>query len=49
MTDPSNGSEKMFTFDYSYWSHDSEDSHFITNTDVYETLGKGVLEQAIKG
>ena len=54
------GKERSFTFDYSYWSHDSykiaDDGSFVpiddTYTDqqgVYDTVGKQVLRNAIDG
>lgn len=54
------GTERTFTFDYSFWSHDgfdiSEDGSYIKKTDkyadqahVYSTVGKQVLQNALDG
>ncbi|XP_017849029.1 kinesin-like protein Klp98A isoform X1 [Drosophila busckii] len=38
-----------FTFDYSYWSFDEEDSHFATQEQVYSDLGNDVVDCAYEG
>ncbi|XP_030243669.1 kinesin-like protein Klp98A isoform X1 [Drosophila navojoa] len=38
-----------FTFDYSYWSFDPEDSHFATQEQVYSDLGNDVVDCAYEG
>jgi hypothetical protein len=38
-----------FTFDYSYWSFDSEAPNFATNPKVYSDLGVSVLNNAWSG
>ncbi|XP_030563711.1 kinesin-like protein Klp98A isoform X1 [Drosophila novamexicana] len=38
-----------FTFDYSYWSFDAEDSHFATQEQVYSDLGNDVVDCAYEG
>ncbi|KAM8703883.1 hypothetical protein ACLKA7_008503 [Drosophila subpalustris] len=38
-----------FTFDYSYWSFDAEDSHFATQEQVYSDLGTDVVDCAYEG
>lgn len=38
-----------FTFDYSYWSFDAEDSHFATQEQVYNDLGNDVVDCAYEG
>jgi kinesin family member 1 len=43
------GKEKRFAFDFSYWSHNSADSHFATNPIVFQDLGISVLENAWSG
>lgn len=40
---------KKFTFDYSYWSTNSDDAHYATNTTVYADLGTKVLDNALEG
>lgn len=41
---------KNFTFDYSYWSHTSEeDPHFASQRRVYEDLGEEMLLHAFQG
>ena len=59
--DPETGKEKPFTFDYSFWSHDSFDtddngymspkrgSNYADQKIVYEALGKQVLDNAWQG
>lgn len=47
--DPETGKPSVFTFDYSYWSHDESDPHYATQEMVYNDLGKLVLENAWKG
>ncbi|XP_037956915.1 kinesin-like protein Klp98A isoform X2 [Teleopsis dalmanni] len=38
-----------FTFDYSYWSFDEHDSHFVTQEQVYNDLGTDVIDCAYQG
>ncbi|XP_055849547.1 kinesin-like protein Klp98A isoform X1 [Episyrphus balteatus] len=38
-----------FTFDYSYWSFDQNDSHFATQEQVYKDLGTDVVDCAFEG
>ncbi|XP_034489136.1 kinesin-like protein Klp98A isoform X2 [Drosophila innubila] len=38
-----------FTFDYSYWSFNAEDSHFATQEQVYNDLGTDVVDCAYEG
>jgi len=60
ITDGEGGEPKMFTFDYSYWSHDGyveqPDGYLIPDSDIYadqkrvfKDLGEGVLENAWNG
>jgi hypothetical protein len=46
---PETGVEKDYTFDFSYWSHDPADAHFVGQKDVFNDLGIGVLANAEKG
>ena len=47
---PETSEEKVFTFDYSYWSHTSPaDPQFATQKTVFDDLGVLVLENAWKG
>lgn len=41
--------KKEFFFDYSYWSADPKDSHFIKQEQVFSDLGQGVLDSAFEG
>ena len=41
--------QKVFAFDRSYWSFDHNDSHFAGQDDVFEDLGKPLLENAFQG
>lgn len=38
-----------FTYDYSYWSFDAADAAFATQTQVYEDLGRDVIDCAFQG
>ncbi|XP_031569292.1 kinesin-like protein KIF16B isoform X2 [Actinia tenebrosa] len=40
---------KDFSFDYSYWSADSNSSHFVTQQQVYNDLGTDVVKSAFEG
>ncbi|XP_075345742.1 kinesin-like protein KIF1C [Mycteria americana] len=41
---------KHFTFDYSYWSHTSEeDPHFASQRRVYQDIGEEMLRHAFEG
>ncbi|KAK4883965.1 hypothetical protein RN001_000236 [Aquatica leii] len=40
---------KEFTFDYSYWSHDSQSQDFASQEQVYQDLGTEVVECAFEG
>ncbi|KAK5579891.1 hypothetical protein RB653_009579 [Dictyostelium firmibasis] len=46
---PTADDEKSFSFDYSYWSYDANDSHFASQSTVYNDLGKEVLKNAWDG
>ena len=41
--------EKSFTFDNSFWSHDTEDEHYATQEDVYDSLGEEFLDHNFEG
>jgi kinesin family protein 16B len=38
-----------FVYDYSYWSLDPNDPHFVPQEQVFNDLGKTVLEAAFEG
>lgn len=38
-----------FTYDYSYWSFDTNDPSFVTQQQVYEDLGRDVIDCAFQG
>uniref|UniRef100_A0A1B0CAM6 Putative kinesin-like protein n=1 Tax=Lutzomyia longipalpis TaxID=7200 RepID=A0A1B0CAM6_LUTLO len=38
-----------FTFDYSYWSFDDQDKHYVSQEEVYEDLGTDVINCAFQG
>lgn len=42
-------SEKVFTFDYSYWSHDADDASYANQQKVFQDLGVGILKNAWEG
>ncbi|GKU01752.1 kinesin family member 1 13 14 [Fusarium langsethiae] len=41
--------EKKFTFDNSFWSHDTNDEHYATQEDVYNSLGEDFLDHNFEG
>lgn len=41
--------EKSFTFDNSFWSHDTEDPHYAHQEDVYNSLGEEFLDHNFEG
>mmetsp|Transcript_16675 Transcript_16675/g.49035 ORF Transcript_16675/g.49035 Transcript_16675/m.49035 type:complete len:1171 (+) Transcript_16675:59-3571(+) len=43
------GSPKKFSFDHSLWSHTADDAHFVSQEQVYEALGRDVLENSLEG
>ena len=57
ITDPANSKtqsrkifeEKNFTFDNSFWSHDSKDGHYAHQEDIYNTLGEEFLDHNFEG
>lgn len=56
-TDPANNrsttrkvvEEKSFTFDSSFWSHDTKDAHYAHQEDVYNSLGEEFLDHNFEG
>eukprot|EP01043_Picozoa_sp_COSAG02_P069275 COSAG02_NODE_11806_length_1651_cov_1.351160_1_plen_224_part_10 len=49
ITNPETGRVREFTFDYSYWSHDTNDEHFVNQEEVFSNLGVDCLESAWEG
>ncbi|KAH6724145.1 kinesin family protein-like protein [Leptodontidium sp. MPI-SDFR-AT-0119] len=41
--------EKSFTFDNSFWSHDTKDEHYAHQEDVYNSLGEEFLDHNFEG
>ncbi|KAJ9604320.1 hypothetical protein H2200_011154 [Cladophialophora chaetospira] len=41
--------EKLFTFDNSFWSHNTRDEHYATQEDVYNCLGEEFLDHNFEG
>ncbi|KAI1284497.1 kinesin motor domain-containing protein [Xylaria sp. FL0933] len=41
--------EKSFTFDSSFWSHNTEDRHYAHQEDVYNSLGEDFLDHNFEG
>ena len=41
--------QREFTFDHSFWSHNSTDPHYVTQAAVYEAIGKAALHNALDG
>ncbi len=56
-TDPANArtqtrrivEEKLFTFDNSFWSHNTRDEHYATQENVYNCLGEEFLDHNFEG
>ncbi|KAK7869443.1 hypothetical protein R5R35_008169 [Gryllus longicercus] len=40
---------KSFNYDYSYWSHNANDSNFSTQSMVYKDIGEEMLQHAFDG
>ena len=49
LTNPDSGDVKDFSFARSFWSHDDSKGGIVTNTGVFEDIGKEVLENAYQG
>ena len=41
--------EKHFTFDSSFWSHNTEDEHYAHQEDIYNALGEEFLDHNFEG
>ncbi|OAQ96204.1 hypothetical protein LLEC1_03265 [Akanthomyces lecanii] len=41
--------DKKFTFDSSFWSHDTKDNHYAHQEDVYNALGEEFLDHNFEG
>ncbi|KAM0285994.1 hypothetical protein ACHAQH_001183 [Verticillium albo-atrum] len=41
--------EKSFTFDNSFWSHDTKDKHYAPQEEIYNTLGEDFLDHNFEG
>ncbi|KAL9029874.1 MAG: hypothetical protein Q9196_001934 [Gyalolechia fulgens] len=41
--------EKRFTFDSSFWSHNTEDEHYAHQEDIYNALGEEFLDHNFEG
>ncbi|KAL9941892.1 Kinesin [Verticillium nonalfalfae] len=41
--------EKSFTFDNSFWSHDTTDKHYAPQEEIYNTLGEEFLDHNFEG
>ncbi|KAL8873658.1 MAG: hypothetical protein Q9174_000912 [Haloplaca sp. 1 TL-2023] len=41
--------EKNFTFDKSFWSHNTEDEHYAHQEDIYNALGEDFLDHNFEG
>lgn len=50
LTNPSDASDvKNYTFDYSYWSFEKNDSHFASQQTVFNDLGRFYLDNTFAG
>ena len=43
------GHSREFTYDYSFWSHNPADPHFVKQDDVYQLIGTEMLKNAFDG
>ncbi|KAH8179622.1 kinesin motor domain-containing protein [Sarocladium implicatum] len=41
--------DKKFTFDNSFWSHNTDDAHYAHQQDVYDSLGEEFLDHNFEG
>ena len=41
--------DKSFTFDSSFWSHDADDKDYATQEDIYNSLGEEFLDHNFEG
>ena len=41
--------KKVFTFDFSFWSHKPSDPAFSGQSDVFKDLGLGIVKSALRG
>ena len=48
-TSPGAGKPRQFTFDHSFWSFEQEDGHFADQSQVYESVGEALLDEAFAG
>jgi len=49
IVDNNEPARKEFTFDYSYWSADQDHVDFVNQEQIYNDLGKEVVEAAFTG
>eukprot|EP00301_Raphidiophrys_heterophryoidea_P008328 c13109_g1_i1.p1 GENE.c13109_g1_i1~~c13109_g1_i1.p1 ORF type:complete len:768 (+),score=237.65 c13109_g1_i1:137-2440(+) len=51
LINPETGKERSFAFDYSFWSHNpgTGDPNFVTQDQVFDQVGKMVLDNAFEG
>lgn len=38
------GKKNTYSFDYSHWTHDPKDSHFVDQEKVYKDIGQEMLD-----
>ena len=50
LKDPeTSGNARTFSFDYSYWSHDEHHHNFVSQQQVFDTLGTHIIKNAFEG
>ncbi|KAL9656423.1 hypothetical protein ABK040_005188 [Willaertia magna] len=49
LTEPGTGKEYKFSFDFSYWSFDKNDSNFANNQTLWNDLGESMLNNCWSG
>eukprot|EP00301_Raphidiophrys_heterophryoidea_P008332 c13109_g4_i2.p1 GENE.c13109_g4_i2~~c13109_g4_i2.p1 ORF type:complete len:842 (+),score=251.54 c13109_g4_i2:1705-4230(+) len=49
LMNPETGKERPFAFDYSFWSNNAADPHFVTQEAVFRDVGEWVLDNAFQG
>lgn len=47
--EPNSGKKNTYNFDFSHWTHDPEDDHFIGQEQVYKDLGVEMLDHSFEG
>jgi kinesin family protein 1 len=46
---PNSGKKNTYNFDYSHWTHDPKDDHFVGQEQVYQDVGIELLDHSFEG